>query len=116
MIGDFLPEYKAVPTPRGYRPSYRLFVGEREKLVPYREGPQHFPTATAAIDAAKEYVRAKLNPTIRAEQAEVVADVLGVDAWHRERAGQAARDQQEAFGTIFVKHKPVKVEIRRVRA
>ena len=116
MTGDFLPEYKGVPTSKGYRPSYRLFVGEREKLVPYREGPRYFTTLAGAIEASKEYVRAKLNPVIRSEQSEVVADILGVSAWQDEKAAQPARDQIQAFGTIFHKGRPVQVEKRRARA
>lgn len=110
-MSDFLPEYTFVPIGGGYRPAYRLFVGKPLVMVP---GAEPLPTATQAVNAAKEYVREKLNPPIRAEQVEVVQDVLGVDAWHRERAGQAARDQQEAFGSIFKRGREIKVERRKV--
>lgn len=109
---EFLPEWSCKPHSGGFKPMYRLFSNRPFRFV---AGVQALPTADQAIEAAKECVKCILNPPIRAEQAEIVQDVLGVDAWHRERAGQAARDQQEAFGQIFVKGRAVAVEKRRAR-
>ena len=115
MADQFLPDYSTMAINGRYRPLFRLFEGSGWKYV-RRDGiPVDCDTVSQAIEAAKECVKYILNPPIRAEQAEIVQDVLGVDAWHRERAGQAARDQQAAFGQIFVRGKPVAVEKRRAR-
>jgi hypothetical protein len=109
---SFLPDYSTMQINGRYRPLFRLFEGSGWKYV-RRDGiPVECDTVSQAIEAAKECVKCILNPPIRAEQAEIVKDVLGVDAWHRERAGQAARDQQAAFGAVIVKGRQVKVERR----
>ena len=115
MAGHFLPDYSTMSINGRYRPLFRLFDGAGWKYVRRDGVPVECDTVSQAIEAAKECVKCILNPPIRAEQAEVVEDVLGVDAWQRERAGQAARDQQEAFGQIFVKGRAVAVEKRRAR-
>lgn len=109
-MADFLPEYTYLPIGALYRPAYRLFVGQPLHLVPSVEP---CVTVSAAINAAKDYVREKLNPPIRVEHAEMVADVLGVDAWHQERAERRARDQEQVLGAIVIKGRQVKVERRR---
>lgn len=114
-MADFLPDYSVMTINGRHRPLFRLFADSGWKYVRKDGRPVECDTVSQAIEAAKECVKCILNPPIRAEQVEVVADVLGVDAWHRERAGQAARDQQEAFGQIFVKGKAVAVEKRRAR-
>ena len=68
---------------------------------------QSSPTPQPGNLSAKECVKCILNPPIRAEQAEVVADVLGVHDWHREHTAKASQEQQQAFGQIFVKGKVV---------
>lgn len=110
MKGDFLPEYTMVPAGALYRPAYRLFVGQPLHLVP---GVEPCVSVSAAVNAAKAYVREKLNPPIRVQHADIVTDVLGVDAWHQERAEQRARDQEQVLGAIVVKGRQVKVERRR---
>lgn len=109
-MADFLPDYTYLPIGSLYRPAYRLFVGQPLHLVPNVEP---CTTASAAVKAAKAYVRERLNPPIRAQHAEIVSDVLGVDAWHQERAEQRARDQEQVLGAILVKGRQVKVERRR---
>jgi hypothetical protein len=113
---DFLPDYSSMSTACGYRPMYKLFVGANWRVVPQSKVPGFFPTASQAINAAKEYVRARINPTIRAEQTSVIADALGVAEWRQERAGRAARDQEGVLGAIVVKGRQVVVERRRARA
>lgn len=111
---DFLPDYSSMSTASGYRPMYRLFVGANWHVIPQSKVPGYFPTSGQAIEAAKEYVRARLNPVIRSEVAEVI-DVLGVEEWRRERAAQAAGNQEAVLGAVIVRGKTVKVERRRAR-
>lgn len=42
MSASFLPEFKVVPVPGGYRGSYRLFEDKPFRLIPDAE---HHPTA-----------------------------------------------------------------------
>ncbi|RWB29612.1 hypothetical protein [Mesorhizobium sp.] len=116
MTRDFLPEYSQMPVGSRYRPLFRLFAGSGWKYVRKDGAPVECDTASQAIEAAKECVKRILNPEIRAEQAAVIEDVLGVEAWQRERAGQAARDQQDAFGALIVRGRQILVEKRRQRA
>lgn len=118
---DFLPEYAHLPWKGRYRPMFKLFANEAWRYVRKGGKPVECETAAQAIEAAKECVKAILNPTIRAEKVEAEAaipDFLDPEAWSRERAERQAAEQEEAFGTIFVKSRPVKVQRsrRRVRA
>ncbi|MER8827211.1 hypothetical protein NKH73_14075 [Mesorhizobium sp. M0938] len=115
-MAEFLPDYSTMQINGRYRPLFKLFCSDGWRYVRKDGAPVECETASQAIEAAKECVKHILNPPIRAEQVEVVADVLGVAAWHRERAGQAARDQQEAFGALIVKGRQIVVEKRRARA
>lgn len=118
MTGDFLPQYSCIPTATGWRPSYKLFVGQREKLVP---GAAIFPTPAAAVKAAMEYVQRKLNPPIRSEVMETEADILGIEEWREQKAREAEEERAKVLGaegpqTVFSRHgKPVVVERRRAR-
>lgn len=121
MSGDFLPDYGQMPWQGRYRPIYRLFAGENWRMVRKGGKPIDCDTASQALAEAKECVRRILNPEIRAEMAEAqpkVPDFLNPETWDRDRKAREAQEQQEAFGTIFVRSKPVKVELarRRVRA
>ncbi|RWF44277.1 MAG: hypothetical protein EOS65_02560 [Mesorhizobium sp.] len=108
MTGDFLPEFKIVPAKGGgYLGSYRLFDGKPFKLIP----GEAKGTASQALNAAKDYVRAKLNPPIRAEQADSDPDIIG--DWYTQRAARQAEQQEAALGAIIVKGKAVRVERRR---
>lgn len=113
----FLPDYSTMAIDGRYRPLFRLFDGDGWKYVRKDGKPVQCATLSEAIAEAKACVRRILNPEIRAEisAAETVADVLGIASWHEERATRAAQEQQAAFGTIFVRHKPVAVERRRSR-
>ncbi len=111
MTGCFLPEFNAVPVRGGYRGSYRLFDSQPFRFIP---GCEPYPTAGRALEAAKEYVRARLNPPIRAEITEA-KDVLGLASWHLEKAAQRAAEQEQALGAVIVRGRQVKVE-RRQRA
>lgn len=115
MSGDFLPDYSQMPWQGRYRPLFKLMSTDNWRFVRKDGQPIECDTAHQAIEAAKECVRRILNPEIRAEQAEVVADVLGVEEWRRERAAQAAGDQEAVLGAVIVRGKTVKVERRRAR-
>lgn len=113
---DFLPDYNQMPWQGRYRPLFKLFSTDGWKFVRRDGQPIECDTAHQAIEAAKECVRRILNPEIRAEKAEQVADILGVEQWRRERAGQAAGDQEAVLGALIVKGRQVRVErVRRAR-
>ncbi|MCA0032729.1 hypothetical protein [Mesorhizobium sp. B263B2A] len=109
MSSDFLPEYTAVPVRGGYRGSYRLFCGQPFRFIP---GCEPYPTAGRALEAAKEYVRIRLNPPIRSEITEA-KDVLGLASWHLEKAAQRAAEQEQALGAIVIRGRSVKIERKR---
>lgn len=113
---DFLPDYSSMPFNGRYRPLFKLFSTDNWKFVRENGAPVERDTAHQAIQAAKDCVRRILNPEIRAEQAEIVADVLGVEEWRRDRAAQAAGDQEAVLGAVIVRGKTVRVERRRARA
>lgn len=117
-MADFLPEYRYLPWKGGYRPMFRLFTSDRWKLVRKDGAPVSCGTASQALAEAKECVRRILNPEIRSVTAEdpTIPDFLDLEAWSRERAARQAEEQQEAFGTIFVRSRPVKVEHAKRRA
>ncbi|TIN80723.1 hypothetical protein [Mesorhizobium sp.] len=112
MTASFLPEFKVVPVPGGYRGSYRLFEDKPFRLIP---GAEQHPTAGQALNAAKAYVRERLNPPIRGEITEA-RDVLGLHQWHAERAAREAARQEEVLGGVIVKSRTVVIERRKVRA
>lgn len=112
MTKSFLPDYKWMQVNGRYRPLFRLFSSDRWKFVRKGGVPVECDTAKQALAEAKECVKAILNPTIRSEMIEAdpaVPDFLNPEMWNRERAEKRAAQQEETFGTIFVKHKPVKV-------
>lgn len=113
---QFLPDYGQMPWQGRYRPLFRLFAHEGWKFVRKDGLPIECDTAGQAIQAAKDCVRRILNPAIRAEQAEIAADVLGVEEWRREKAAQVAGNQEAVLGAVIVKGRQVKVErVRRAR-
>ncbi|WP_018428235.1 hypothetical protein [Hoeflea sp. 108] len=113
MSGEFLPDYSHMPWNGRYRPLFKLFATERWRYVRKDGAPVECDTAGQAIEAAKECVRRILNPTIYSERTAVVEDVLGVAAWHEQRAARAANDQEAVLGAIVVKGRQVKIERRR---
>jgi hypothetical protein len=107
MTDGFLPEFKIMPAKGGgYLAMYRLFEGKPFVIIPGGS----WESATKALKAGKEYVRAKLNPPIRAEKAE--ADTLGRAQWHEQRAARQAEQQEQALGGVIVKGRTVVVERR----
>jgi hypothetical protein len=98
LTGDFLPDYRAVPTKNGWRPSIKRFVGEREKLVPYPDGPRYFETEAEAKAAAMEYMRAILNTDIEAEQVAAEIELTEMQKWKMSKAEQAAAERLKVFG------------------
>ncbi|WP_379069281.1 hypothetical protein ACHMW4_04115 [Mesorhizobium sp. UC22_110] len=113
---DFLPDYSSMPANGRYRPLFKLLSTDNWRFVRRDGKPIEVDTARQAIEAAKECVRQILNPEIRAEKAEAIADVLGVEEWRRERAAQAAGDQEAVLGAVIVRGRTVKIERRRARA
>lgn len=113
MSGEFLPDYSQMPWNGRYRPLFKLFATERWRYVRKDGEPVECDTAGQAIEAAKACVKRILNPAIYAERTAVAEDVLGVAAWHEERAARSAQDQEAALGAIIVKGRQVKVERRR---
>jgi hypothetical protein len=112
MTGEFLPDYSSMPWNGRYRPLFKLFASERWRYVRKDGAPVECDTASQAIEAAKACVRRILNPTIHAERAELTKDVLGVAAWHEQRAARSAEEQEATLGAIIVKNRQVKVERR----
>jgi hypothetical protein len=108
----FLPKASYMPWNGEYRPTYRWYQESPWTLVP---GNRRYPTAAQAIAAADEFLAKGLNPPIRAETAEP-CDILGLSAWHLEKAAQRAAEQEQALGAIVVKSRMVIVERRRVKA
>ena len=113
MSDEFLPDYSQMPWNGRYRPLFKLFASERWRYVRKDGEPVECDTAGQAIEAAKACVKRILNPAIYAERAAIAEDVLGVAAWHEERAARTAQDQEAALGAIIVKGRQVKVERRR---
>lgn len=113
MSDEFLPDYSQMPWNGRYRPLFKLFATERWRYVRKDGEPVECDTAGQAIEAAKACVKRILNPTIYAERKAVAEDVLGVAAWHEQRAARTAQDQEAALGAIIVKGRQVKVERRR---
>lgn len=113
MSGEFLPDYSSMPWKGRYRPLFKLFASERWRYVRKDGEPVECDTASQAIEAAKACVRRILNPAIYSERAAVAADVLGVAAWHEQRAARAAQDQEAALGAVIIKGRQVRVERRR---
>lgn len=119
---QFCPDYRAVSTSHGWRPSYRLFEGQRERLVPYKNGPRYFPTADDAREAAREYLRPHLNPPITAYEMPLERELSEVDRWRRRRSELAEAEKRQIFGesspkTVFTKNgRQVEVEVKRRRA
>ena len=112
---DFLPDYSSMPVNGRYRPLFKLLSTDNWRFVRKDGKPIEVETAGQAIEAAKECVRQILNPEIRAEKAEAIADVLGVEEWRRARAERTAGDQEAVLGAVIIRGKTVRVERRRAR-
>lgn len=118
---DFLPEYSSMEINGRHRPLFRLFSGAGWKYVRKDGRPIECDSALAAVNAAKECVKAILNPPIRSEKLTsevlVVPDILDVDAWRQSKAENEAAERERVFsGTIFREGRAIKVEKRRARA
>jgi hypothetical protein len=119
----FLPDYKAVPTASGWRPSYMLFVGD-ERMVPFKGGPRYFPTKEAAIAVARSYVQQILNPKLRSETMEPANDALSEEArdFLARRDGEVEEERKRVFGgdvpsTVYLRGgRTVAVEMKRRRS
>jgi hypothetical protein len=110
MSRTFLPAWNQMFDGISHRGLFRLFKEEPFRMIP---GKQRFSDSLSAIKAAQAHVETILNPRLRAEKAEAPADPLGLAAWQEQRAGQAAEDQQQAFGAVIIKGRQIPVERRR---
>ncbi len=98
MTDEFLPEYRAVPTASGWRPSFRRFVGEREKLVPYPGGPRYFPSAEQAKAAAMEYLKVQFNTPVAGCVIEPKQELDEYTRWRRQKDEQERAERARVFG------------------
>lgn len=118
---SFLPDYGSLSVDGAYLPLFKLFAGESWRYVRRKGQKVRCETAAAAIIAAKEHVRAILNPpilTTKAEQniPEIIPEILDVDAWRQSKAEEQAAERERVFsGTIFRKGRAIQVEKRRAR-
>jgi hypothetical protein len=113
MARTFFPKAHYMPIGDRYRPLYRWYEESNWTMVP---NVGTFPTVAQALSAAEDYMKARMNPEIRAEQAKESADPLGVSAWRQERAGRAENDQRATFGSIFKQGREIKVESKKRKA
>jgi hypothetical protein len=102
-MADFLPEYSQMPVGDRYRPLFRLFAGEGWRYVRKDGRPVECATISQAISEAKDCVRRILNPEIRVEHIEAVAnDALAdeVQAFLAKREQEAEAEREKVFGGI----------------
>lgn len=108
---DFLPEYAQASIGAHYIGMYRLFTNQKWQAVcdPSTKKAARYSSAIEAVAAAKEYVRAKLNPVIRSETKEPERDVLGLKDWLRDRQTEHATakliGKTKRFKPVVVEHK-----------
>lgn len=102
-MADFLPEYSQMPVGDRYRPLFRLFAGEDWHYVRKDGKPVECSTISQAIAEAKDCVRRILNPEIRVEHIETMAnDALAdeVQAFFSRRDQDAEDERERVFGGI----------------
>ena len=116
---DFLPDYHYLPVRDGYVATYKLFADKPFRMIP---GKETFATAYQAIEAAKAYVRQRINSKITSERIEQAAELSEFDAWRRAKAENEQAERERVFGAMprqIVRNcagNEVKVERRKVRA
>lgn len=112
MSGDFLPDYDTMPLLGQYVGLWKLQEHHEWRQVRENGRPKLMPSRKAALESAKDCVRAILNPPVRVEQSEKTGEDLVMDAQVARLQLQAAQ-QRETFGSVIVKGKAVSVEVRR---
>lgn len=106
-----------MPRPGGYSGLYRLFENQDWRSVCDKKTRVAiiFPTASAAIAAAKEVVKLKLNPHLVSEtiadKCEEDPDVLQIDEWRKQQQEEYARSR--ATVKNGKRHRQVVVEVRK---
>lgn len=99
---------ESVPFRDHYLAVYRR-PGRPDEILDGDDGkPRRFPSATAAIAAAKlalTFVRSTREPKVE--------DLLGTATWHEDRAATAVSQQLDALGGIVVRGRLIPVERRR---
>lgn len=117
MTRTWFPEAHYMPYAGGYLPLHRWYVGEPFKQLPGKREP--YPTVTQAKNAARDYMAGVMDARLRADRAyeetvnKPVTD-LGREEWLQDRAGRAARDQQQVLGGFIHRGRQVTVEKRRI--
>ena len=101
MKTEFLPEWSQMSLGGQHVGLYRFFTTQswRQLCDPKTKKKLLFGTASAAIAAARDHVRSKMNPDIRTLGAEpdddskAIADVLGIDEWRQSKIEERAENQ-----------------------
>lgn len=111
-MSDFLPETSTQTMVGGVRGLYRLFAEQSFRPVcdPKTKKAILFKSATEAIAAAKEVLRRKLNPDLKAiapEEPEADPDILGIEEWRKKQQEHTAVVRALKNGK---NHRPVIVE------
>jgi uncharacterized protein YgiM (DUF1202 family) len=96
-MSTFMPDFSTMPASNGYRALYRLFDEQSWRMVIDRatKKPAVFDTQFAAITAAKDVVRLKLNPQIRSEASPIEPeeddkDLLAMEEWRTKKQEEYA--------------------------
>ncbi len=117
MTSTFMPETQVLAAANGYRGLYRLFEDSDFRMVwdHVQKKPAIFESAHAALAAAKDVVRRKLNPDLPTARAVVGepfetddADELQLEKWREEKIEQYARSR--ALVKNGKRHRQVVVE------
>jgi len=89
----FLPDYGSQRVGRQYRGLYRLFDGEEWHHVLVGGLPTLFPSQAEAVSAAKDAVRAVLNPPITSHRSADRAFIEAAASWFANKHENRAREQ-----------------------
>lgn len=114
MTGDFLPEWNCIPVRGGYVGVFKRFTTDDWHMVRDATGVRKFATAPEAINAARELIRAELNPAIRAERA-FVAEAKAFKARIDDAADLVASVFGSAPKAVYAKGRAIPVEVRRAK-
>ncbi|WP_306049243.1 hypothetical protein [Oceaniradius stylonematis] len=109
---DFLPEFNTMPLHGQHVGIYRLMDGSDWHQVLKDGKPDLRPTREEALRSAKDCLRDKMNPPIRAETTAKSGKDLIMEA-QEARLRRQTDGQQKAFGGVMVNRRLVRVERRR---
>lgn len=114
MTGDFLPEWNCIAVRGGYVGVFKRFTTDDWHMVRDEIGVRKFATAPEAIAAAKELIRAELNPAILAERA-FEAEARAFKAGKADAMATLKSVFGQAPAAIYAKGKSIPVEVRRAK-